>query len=58
MRQAYQYRGPILVAVLAIYMIAFHGFDAVARQVAEQLRIHDAGRPAPFMLTVVTPIGF
>ena len=58
MRQAYQYPGTILVAVLAIYVIAFHGFDAVARQVTEELRFHDVGRPAPFTRTIVTPIGF
>ena len=58
MRQAWQYSGPILVAALAIYLITFHGFDAVTKQVTEELRFHEVGRHAPFSRTIVTPIGF
>jgi len=58
MRQAWRYSGPILVAVLAIYLITFHGFAAVTKQVTEELRFHEVGRPAPFTGTIVTPIGF
>jgi hypothetical protein len=58
MRQAYQYSGPVLVAVLAIYVITFHGFDAVTKQVTEELRFHEVGKPAPFAGTIVPPIGF
>ena len=58
MRQAYQYSGPLLVAVLAVYVIGVHGFDAVTKQVTEELRFHEIGRAAPFAETIVTPIGF
>ena len=58
MRQAYQYSGPLLVALLAGYVITFYGFNAVTKQVTEELRFHEIGRAAPFAETIVTPIGF
>jgi hypothetical protein len=58
MCQSYQYSGSLLLAVLAIYVITFHGFDAVTKQVAEGLRFHEVGRSAPFTKIIMIPIGF
>jgi len=58
MRQAYQYSGPLLVVLLAGYVITFCGFNAVTKQVTQELRFHEVGRPASFTEIIVTPIGF
>lgn len=48
----------ILAALLALYVIAFPGFNAVAKQVADQLRFHEIGKPIPYGAMAATPIGF
>ena len=58
MRHTLRYSATLLASLLAIYVITFHGFDAVARQVTKQLRFHETGRPALLTGAVATPIGF
>ena len=56
MRRVFQHVVALLAAVFATYMIAFYGFNAVARQAAEQSRIHEMG--GPVLLAASIPIGF
>lgn len=58
MRYTFRYSATLLASLLAIYVIAFHGFDAVAGQVTKQLRFYETGRPAILTGAVAIPIGF
>ena len=58
MRHTLRYSATLLASLLAIYVITFHGFDAVARQVTKQLRFHETGRPALLTGAVATPMAF
>lgn len=58
MRHTLRYSATLLASLLAIYVIAFHGFDAVTRQVTKQLRSYERGMPALLTGAVATPIGF
>ena len=58
MRHTLRYSATLLASLLAIYVIAFHGFDAVARQVTKQQRFYETGRPALLTGAGATPIGF
>jgi hypothetical protein len=48
----------VLVAVLAIYGVAFSSIGAVVRQTAERLQFYMMDRPAPPSWATATPIGF
>ena len=59
MRQAFRCSAALLVALLASYVVAFHGFNAVAKQVMEQSQFQQtAGRLAHINRVVAAPIGF
>jgi len=59
MRQAFRCSAALLAALLASYVIAFHGFNAVAKQVVEQSQLQQAaGRLAGLHRVVAAPIGF
>lgn len=55
MRHTLRYSATLLASLLAIYVIAFHGFDAVARQVTKQLRFYETAGPR-FLLERLRPL--
>jgi hypothetical protein len=58
MSQVFRYSTVFLAPLLAVYVIVFHGFDAVTKQVTSQMRFHGAGISFSFSRAATTPIGF
>lgn len=59
MRQALRYSAALLIAMIASYVIAVHGFNAVAKQVTDQSQFQQvAGGLAFFRGAAAVPVGF